>query len=91
MNNLCELCQREKPLTKHHLIPRAVRTKKHFINKFGKDEMRTRTIMICRLCHSGIHHIVESEKDLALNYNTKQLLLADERIRRHIEWAKKQK
>jgi hypothetical protein len=86
----CELCGREKPLTKHHLIPRAVHTKKRFINRFGKEEMRQRGIQICKQCHSGIHDLIE-EKELAENFSTKELLLADERIQKHIEWSRKQK
>jgi hypothetical protein len=91
MSEKCELCDREKPLTKHHLIPRAVHTKKRFINRFGKEEMRQRGIMVCKLCHDGIHDIIPDEKELAEDFNTKELLLADERIRKHIEWARKQK
>lgn len=88
---LCELCEREKPLTKHHLIPRAVHTKKRFIKRFGKEEMQRRGLMICRECHDGIHDLVPDEKVLADKYNTKELLLADERITRHIAWVRKQK
>jgi len=87
----CKLCHRDKPLTKHHLIPRAVHTKKRFINRFGKEEMRKRGIMICRKCHSGIHDIIPDEKELADKYNTKEALLAHPGIIKHIEWVKKQK
>jgi alkyl hydroperoxide reductase subunit AhpF len=87
----CELCNSEKTLTKHHLIPRAVRTKKRFINLFGKEEMRQRGIQVCKHCHSGIHDIIPDEKELAISFNTKELLLADHRIQKHIEWSRKQK
>lgn len=87
----CELCDRHQPLTWHHLIPRAVHTKSRFIKRFGKDEMRSRGIRICRLCHNGIHDLVPSEKELAESYYTKELLLADPRIRKHVEWVRKQK
>lgn len=89
--NCCELCGRERPLTKHHLIPRAVHTKKKFIERFGKEEMNRRGIKVCKLCHSGIHDIIPKEKELAESFNTKELLLADERIQKHIKWARKQK
>lgn len=88
----CELCLRpDQLLTKHHLIPRAVHTKKKFINRFGKKEMRDRGIMICKLCHDGIHAIIPSEKELAESFNTKELLLADLRIAKHVAWVAKQK
>jgi hypothetical protein len=87
----CELCQRTKPLTEHHLIPRAVHRKTHFQKRFSKEEMTHRKISICRKCHRGIHRIIPDEKELARNYNTKEQLLADERIRKHIAWVAKQK
>lgn len=87
----CELCNRSKPLTKHHLIPRAVHTKKRFINRFGKEEMQKRGIMVCKKCHKGIHDIIPDEKELADKFNTLELLMADERIRKHVDWARKQK
>ena len=86
----CEFCGREKPLTKHHLIPRAVHTKKRYINLHGKEEMRTRGVQLCKLCHDGIHDLYE-EKELADNFNTKELLLEDKRVRKHIKWVRKQK
>lgn len=87
----CELCGREKPLTKHHLIPRAVHSKKKFIEKFGKKEMQQRGLMLCKLCHGGIHDLIPDEKELAESYNTKELLLADEAIKKHVAWVRKQK
>lgn len=88
----CELCEREnQKLTKHHLIPKAVHTKKKFIRRFGKKEMLERGIMICKLCHKGIHDIIPKEKDLAESYNTKALLMAHEGIAKHVAWVSKQK
>ena len=87
----CALCDREKPLTFHHLIPKAVHTKKKFINRFGKEEMRTRGLMICKMCHSGIHDLIPDEKTLAESYNTKELLLAHDGVKKHVAWAGKQK
>lgn len=86
----CELCGREKPLTKHHLIPRAVHTKKRYIRKHGKQEMRERGADLCKLCHDGIHDLYD-EKTLANDFNTRELLLEDESIRRHVAWVRKQK
>lgn len=87
----CELCGREQPLTEHHLIPRAVHSKKRFIKRFGKEEMRSRKINLCKLCHDGIHDLIPDEKELAESYNTKELLLEDERVVKHIEWVRRQK
>ena len=87
----CELCGRLQPLTEHHLIPRAVHSKKYFQKRFTKEEMNHRRISVCRKCHKGIHRIIPDEKELARDYNTKEALLADERIRRHVEWVAKQR
>lgn len=90
-NCKCELCERDQPLTEHHLIPRAVHSKKRFVNRFGKQEMKSRKLMVCKLCHDGIHDIVPDEKDLAESYNTKEQLLEHPAIQRHIQWVRKQK
>jgi hypothetical protein len=87
----CELCGRRKKLTTHHLVPRRVHTKKRYLNRFGKQEMRERSLMICRDCHAGIHDLIPDEKDLADRYHTKELLLANEAIRKHVAWVRKQK
>jgi epoxyqueuosine reductase QueG len=87
----CEMCGRDQKLTKHHLIPRAVHTKKKFINQFGKKEMRERGLMVCKLCHSGIHDLIPDEKELAESFNTRELLMAHEAIKKHVSWVRKQK
>ena len=89
--NRCELCGHRKKLTKHHLVPRAVHTKKRYVNRFGKKEMRQRGLMICKDCHAGIHDLIPDEKELADKYHTKELLLANVAIKKHITWVKKQK
>ena len=85
------MCGRDKPLTKHHLIPRAVHKKKRFIARFGIEEMRRRGLMVCKKCHKGIHDIIPDEKELADKFNTKELLMADPRIQKHVDWVRKQK
>lgn len=87
----CEMCGREQPLTEHHLIPRAVHGKKFFRRQFTREEMTNRRISICRKCHKGIHRIIPDEKELARDFNTKDALLADERIAKHVAWVAKQR
>jgi len=87
----CEFCGREKPLTEHHLIPRAVHGKKYFQKRFTRDEMNFRRVSVCRKCHKGIHRIVPDEKELARDFNTKEALLKDERIARHVAWVARQR
>jgi len=87
----CELCERYVKLTFHHLIPKAMHGKNKFKKMFTVEEMRTRGLFLCKLCHSAIHEFFPSEKLLAEFYNTKEALLAHEGIARHIIWAAKQK
>lgn len=87
----CEMCNREQILSEHHLIPRAVHSKKRFIRRFGKEEMKNRKLMACKLCHDGIHDLIPDEKELAETYNTKEALLAHPKIKEHLKWVRKQK
>jgi hypothetical protein len=89
--NQCALCGREEKLTFHHLIPVAVHRKQRYILRYGKDEMRNRGLMICQLCHSGIHDLFPDEKTLADAFNTQALLESEPRMAKHIAWVKKQK
>ena len=86
----CELCGREKPLTFHHLIPKAVHGRKRYQKRHSKEELRSRGIYICRLCHSGIHDLI-SERELADHFATIEALLKHPALRRHIAWVRKQK
>ena len=86
----CELCGREKPLSFHHLIPKAVHGRRRFQKQHSKDKMRSRGIYICRLCHSGIHDLI-SERELAEKFAAREALLAHPAIAKHIAWVKKQK
>lgn len=85
----CELCEREKELTFHHLIPQINHSKNAFQRLFSKEDMKTRGLMLCRECHSMIHRTLDN-KTLGLEYNTKELLLGHEGIFKFIEWVKKQ-
>jgi hypothetical protein len=53
-------------------------------------EYLNRCTLICRPCHSAVHGF-ESEKSLAANFNTIELLLADPRIQRWIGYISKQR
>eukprot|EP00188_Purpureofilum_apyrenoidigerum_P000629 Plantae.Rhodophyta-Purpureofilum_apyrenoidigerum.ctg12885.p1 GENE.Plantae.Rhodophyta-Purpureofilum_apyrenoidigerum.ctg12885~~Plantae.Rhodophyta-Purpureofilum_apyrenoidigerum.ctg12885.p1 ORF type:complete len:217 (-),score=53.06 Plantae.Rhodophyta-Purpureofilum_apyrenoidigerum.ctg12885:640-1290(-) len=84
----CELCEREMPLTRHHVIPRAVH--KEYRKKGFSMETLSSTINICRPCHSAIHKFIPV-KDMAAEYNTVEKLLEVESVRKFIEWNSKQK
>ncbi len=86
----CELCGRSKPLTFHHLIPKALHGKKRFQKRHTKNELRTRGLYLCRQCHDGIHDLIAA-RELAEKFASKEALLAHPGVARHVAWVKKQK
>lgn len=82
----CELCGRGMALlTRHHLIPRARHRKKRNHRLFGREEVRTRILWICRPCHDHIHDVL-SEKEMESGYSTREALLEHPAIRRFVAW-----
>jgi len=81
----CEVCERSVRLTRHHLFPREMH--KFCIKRSlaSPQELERRVLHCCRLCHSAIHRFFTNE-DLALRYNTLQLLLADDKFFRFARW-----
>ena len=88
----CELCGRfpKRGTTEHHLIPRGCHTNKWFKKRFSRQEMQV-TITVCRDCHSAIHRIVPSNKELGRHYNTLDKLLAHDEITIFVDWIRKQR
>ncbi|HBX54943.1 hypothetical protein [Pseudomonas sp. UBA2684] len=81
----CELCARSVPLTRHHLIPKALHDKAYVQKRYAKHQRISATLWVCRACHNQIHRLF-SEKQLALTYNHRDALLADPRLRTFVEW-----
>lgn len=84
----CPLCERHKPLTRHHVYPREIHNslrKKGYSN----DQLNT-TIAICRKCHSALHRFFP-HRELAERLYSVELLLADETFARYARWASTQK
>lgn len=89
MKEPCELCEREKELTFHHLIPKINHSKSRFKKLFTKEEMNNRGIDICRDCHTTIHKLIDN-KTLGLIYNTLEKLLEHEGVAKFVKWVKGQ-
>ncbi|MCP4131933.1 MAG: hypothetical protein GY754_13225 [bacterium] len=87
---ICGMCGRERKLTFHHLIPRTCHRNKWFKKNFTVADMKTRGIDLCSKCHRHIHETF-TEKDLGRYYNTLEILAAEPKIGRFIEWIRKQK
>lgn len=86
----CELCERsDQYLNFHHLIPRTLHSNKWFEKRYDKKFMREHGIWICKAdCHKMIHEFIE-EKEMGLNFNTKEKLLEHSKVKRYINWIKK--
>lgn len=82
----CELCARARELTFHHLIPRTTHSNKWFKKNFTREEM-ARGLDLCADCHSAIHTLVPSEKELGRSYNTREALLDHPELARFVEWV----
>lgn len=103
----CEICEREVPLTYHHLIPRSTH-EKALKRKWHPESMLNSVAWLCR-CVSLRHiirsktltlvnrpchstvHHVASNDDLAQNYYTIELLLQREDIQRWRSYASKKR
>lgn len=86
----CQLCGSEDDyLNFHHLIPRTVHSTRKFLKLFTKEYMKTNGVWICKAyCHRQIHRFI-TEKDMAMFYNTLQLLLEHPEVKKYVEWRSK--
>ncbi|KAJ7738260.1 hypothetical protein DFH07DRAFT_85835 [Mycena maculata] len=85
----CEICEREIPLTYHHLIPRSTHAKA-VKKKWHPTGMLNSVAWLCRPCHTVVHQVATNE-ELALNYHSVDLLLQREDIQRWGRYASKQR
>ncbi len=81
----CELCGREAPLTKHHLIPRALHGKPRYRRRFARSERLTAILWLCHPCHKHIHTVL-GERELAEHYRSRESLIGHPEIRTFVEW-----
>ncbi|KAJ7641111.1 hypothetical protein FB45DRAFT_825279 [Roridomyces roridus] len=85
----CEICEREIPLTYHHLIPRSTHAKA-LKKKWHPESMLNVVAWLCRPCHTMVHSVATNE-DLAQNYYSVALLLEREDVQRWGRYASKQR
>ncbi|RPD53789.1 hypothetical protein L226DRAFT_517642 [Lentinus tigrinus ALCF2SS1-7] len=85
----CEICEREVPLTYHHLIPREVHDKV-VKKKWHPEAMLNSVAWLCRPCHSVVHRVASNEV-LAREFYTVELLLGREDIQKWRKYAAKQR
>jgi len=83
----CCLCDRERgDITRHHLIPRTMHSKKWVKERFLITTLRI-TVPMCKPCHKQIHELI-TEKDMAREYNTVEDLKAHPEVATWVEWVR---
>jgi len=87
--NNCELCDRERELTFHHLIPKKVHSRKSVKKMHSKEVMHNSGIFVCDDCHRAIHKFFD-HITLAREYYSKELLQLSKKIATFVSWLKKQ-
>lgn len=85
----CVLCERDLPLTFHHVIPKLVHKRRWVKERYSPEELQT-GIWVCKPCHSAIHRFIE-HADLARSFHTIEQLKSHEDLGKFIRWSTKQR
>ena len=80
----CEICGCSCKPTLHQMIPQQVSRHKNKYLKMDEGNF----LWICEECHSQIHALF-SNQELKDRLSTKELLLADPKFHKYVEWKKK--
>lgn len=81
----CALCERDRPLTFHHLIPKALHRRKRYARRYTKEEL-ARGVDLCRDCHDAVHRFL-GEQELADHYPTLERLRTHPEVARFVAWV----
>jgi predicted HNH restriction endonuclease len=87
--NTCALCLREMECTEHHLIPCSTHQRGWVKRAYTKEQM-DETIPACDNCHRTVHRFF-TNKELALEFNTVDKLIANEEFAKYVKWVSKQR
>lgn len=75
---ICPICQREmiagKSIDEHHLIPKTFKG--------------TETVTVHKVCHRKLHTVF-TEREMKNHYNTVELLIEHEEIKKFVKWVSK--
>ena len=88
-HGVCPCCGRQTVLTFHHLIPKKLHRRAFYRKNFDRETLN-QGVNVCRLCHDGIHDLY-NEMQLAKQFYTLELLLADDALLKHFAWVAKKK
>ncbi|KAI2469128.1 hypothetical protein F4781DRAFT_236193 [Annulohypoxylon bovei var. microspora] len=82
----CELCGRDWiNLSYHHLVPRFVHAKAVRRGWHREEDLQS-VAWLCGACHRFVHRFAAHE-ELARRYYTVELLMAEEGVRRWVDWV----
>ncbi|UKN02302.1 hypothetical protein K6119_02055 [Paracrocinitomix mangrovi] len=88
-NDQCSLCEREKELSFHHLIPKKMHKKKQVIKAFSDIDFDHYGIWVCTDCHKEVHRLFDHEV-LAYHLNTLKKLKENEEMQKFVKWVSRQ-
>lgn len=83
----CALCDRDVPLTQHHLIPKRLHRNEKLRRTLGVEVMRHRIAWLCLPCHKHVHRCF-SERELGLHFAEIDALRAHPEIRSFVDWLR---
>ena len=82
----CALCDRDRPLTFHHLIPKALHRKKRY-RALGRAAL-AQGVDLCRDCHDAVHRFID-EKTLGAHFSTLDALRAHPDVAKFVAWVRR--
>ena len=85
----CVLCDRDRPVTFHHLIPRTLHRKRWAKVQFDRADLQA-GIWVCRDCHDAIHRFIP-HRELAESYRTLASLQDHPELAKFVMWIRKQR
>ena len=84
----CHLCERQMPLTRHHLLPRSQHA---VLRQRGLTLAQLSvTLPVCRQCHNTLHSLID-EATLAAEFCSAEALLTHPGVAAFVAWASKQR
>jgi hypothetical protein len=84
---ICPLCNRNAPLTEHHLIPKC-RWRRRWVRRNFPGTSFKRSVYICEDCHVHLHQRITPTL-LAKYYHTIALLREHPQVAKFSEWVAK--
>lgn len=83
----CQLCERAEPLTRHHLIPRALHNKPRYRKRYSREQRLSAVVWLCVPCHRHLHRLYD-EPVLADRLNHLKALQQDPEMAQFVDWLK---